>query len=166
MEPTKENLFHDYHSQYDGTNRFVSMIFYLKTPSLGGGTVFPLLEPKSGNVRKKTRAQIQEEVDDFLKLNGVDQLFSNAVEGGDDTAGCTGSVCSLNVRHDASWQRNLLDECHHRFHFQAKALDVLVFYSQKPNGLPDYLTKHAGCPVLKVINSILFTFCLFLFVSI
>lgn len=120
------------------------MIFYLKTPTLGGDTVFPLLEPKSGNVRKKSRAQIQEEVNDYLTLNKVDRLFSNT----DDT--CHGNECSNKASHDSSWQRNLLDECHHRFHFQAKALDVLVFYSQKPTGLPDYLTKHAGCPVLKV----------------
>lgn len=48
-----------------------------------------------------------------------------------------------------SWERSLQDQCLHRFTVRPQRLEALIFYVQKPNGLPDTQALHASCPVIQ-----------------
>lgn len=39
------------------------------------------------------------------------------------------------------------NECKTRFSLSTKKYETYIFYSQKPNGKPDYLSIHGHCPV-------------------
>lgn len=75
---------HDYNSAYEGTNRFIAVYLYLKTPMEGGETVFPLLDPTSQQVReqffKQEVIQYREKArklkQDFLNRQQLDLLLN------------------------------------------------------------------------------------------
>lgn len=83
---------HDYNSAYEGTNRFIAVYLYLKTPMEGGETVFPLLDPTSQQVReqffKQEVLQYREKArklkQDFLDRQQLDLLL-NRYSANDDT---------------------------------------------------------------------------------
>jgi hypothetical protein len=48
-----------------------------------------------------------------------------------------------------SWEHSLQDQCLKRFTVRPQRLEALIFYVQKPNGLPDTQALHASCPVIQ-----------------
>ena len=47
-------------------------------------------------------------------------------------------------------ETDLAADCASRLTVKLISLETLVVYSQKPNGVPDYLSLHGRCPVIKV----------------
>ncbi len=47
-------------------------------------------------------------------------------------------------------ENDLAAECDSRMTVKLMSLETLVVYSQKPNGVPNYLSLHGRCPVIKV----------------
>lgn len=49
-----------------------------------------------------------------------------------------------------TWQYNMLAACKSRYSVQPKRLEAIVFYLQNHDGSHSQLTRHGGCPVLRV----------------
>jgi hypothetical protein len=49
-----------------------------------------------------------------------------------------------------SWEYEMLGYCRTRLAAKPARAEALLFYSQHPDGRPDLLSTHGGCPVIKV----------------
>lgn len=55
-----------------------------------------------------------------------------------------------NIIKKGTWQHDLLGECRTNLATRPVKAQALLFYSQYPDGSPNFLTKHGGCPVIRV----------------
>jgi hypothetical protein len=141
---------HDYDSAAEGTNRYLTLLLYLSDVEAGGETVFTALTPSS-------------------------TLIEEEVAGADTTSGSSGSKPSISSSSPSSrldeekitdkylrklhvsgllekgtWEYSMMTECRNRLTVKPKKLEAVLYYSQYANGAPNLLTRHGGCPVLKV----------------
>jgi hypothetical protein len=131
---------HDYNSAYGGSNRYVTFLFALRVAEVGGQIVFPLME----NTFMESTSAVNINTDNDNNDNN-----NNSQKKGK-------SASSPQKYKDAissfprSWEKELLQQCETRFRVTPLApLDAFLFYSQKPNGVPDYLALNGICPVLQ-----------------
>lgn len=48
-----------------------------------------------------------------------------------------------------SWEEELVATCRSKLSVRPYRGRAVLFYSQHPNGVPDEMSRHSGCPVLK-----------------
>ena len=135
---------HDYNSAYQGgSNRYATFFIALdQSPNLvGDHLVFPLTESTDAATCGNSR-------DD---RDNNDQLHRNDYndDGQDETCQAqTPGIYSPSLPSSSGWERELLQQCETRFRVHVDPLDAIVFYSQKANGVPDYLSFYGLCPLL------------------
>ena len=125
--PTK-SIF-DYRSQLKGGNRYATVLLYMTdmpTNNSGGETVFSKAWPSSniGNVDERK--------------SHSDALIELRQSGDAERAG---------IQED-SWEESMVATCRSRMAIRPYSGRAVLFYSQLPNGQPDRMSTHGGCPVL------------------
>ena len=51
---------------------------------------------------------------------------------------------------EGTWQYNMLAACKSRYAVTPRRLEAIVFYIQNHDGSHSQLTRHGGCPVVRV----------------
>ena len=119
-----DTLEHDFASQWQGGNRFATILLYMTDMGErdGGETVFTEGWPSD---------QAEQ---DHVEL---DEAIRRLRESGD------GHMLKPN-----SWEERLVAKCRSRLSIRPSSGRAVLFYSQHPNGTPDRSSLHGGCPVL------------------
>ncbi|CEG49041.1 RxLR-like protein [Plasmopara halstedii] len=112
----------NYDPRTGGSNRFATVFLYLSDVPLGGQTVFPLADmPNDIPVEYQHPANVAHE----FEAAGA-ELFE-----------------------PDSWEMDMVRKCSTKLASYPSKGGAVLFYSQKPNGELDPMSKHGGCPVLK-----------------
>lgn len=114
---------YDYDSSGRGGNRFATILLYMSDlqDEDGGETVFSQAPPAGETTLRPTPDVVRE-----LRSSGntLDLLTPN------------------------SWEEDMAAKCTSRLAVKPHKSRAVLFYSQHPNGEPDEMSKHGGCPVL------------------
>jgi hypothetical protein len=134
---------HDYNSAYGGSNRYVTFLFALRVAEIGGQIVFPLME----DTFMESSSAVNTDTNNNNNNNNID---SNSQKKGKSSSSSPQKYKDAISSFPHSWEKELLQQCETRFRVTPLApLDAFLFYSQKPNGVPDYLALNGICPVLQ-----------------
>jgi hypothetical protein len=60
----------------------------------------------------------------------------------------SGAAAAAGIEED-SWEEEMVARCRSKLAVRPTHGRAVLFYSQHPNGIPDGMAKHGGCPVLK-----------------
>jgi prolyl 4-hydroxylase len=114
---------YDYDSAKRGGNRFATILLYMSdlNDEDGGETVFSEAPPIGESTLRPAADVIRE-----LRSSGT----------------------SLDVLEKGSWEEEMAAKCQSRLSVKPYKSRAVLFYSQKPNGELDQMSKHGGCPVL------------------
>ena len=112
---------HNYDSAGKGGNRFATILLYMTDlgPGDGGETVFVNGKPLGDNPTPYKQA-LQE-----LRASEQGKLFKRD-----------------------SWEEKMVASCRSKLAVVPKSGRAVLFYSQLPNGRPDPVSLHGGCPVV------------------
>eukprot|EP01033_Poteriospumella_lacustris_P017457 gene17457-12482_t len=141
---------HDYNSAYEGTNRFIAVYLYLKTPMEGGETVFPLLDPtaqQDSNDWVWMAVDVPPALPDPT-MSPAERKFRDRISD-PMLRRAYDDLSALPYFASTSWEHSVHEQCRKRFTVRPQRLEALVFYVQKPNGLPDTQALHASCPIVQ-----------------
>jgi hypothetical protein len=116
---------YNYESWKTGGNRFATILLYLNDMSEheGGETVFSEAWPPS--LPEEKQIPILQAIDELRASGDAKMLEAD------------------------SWEEEMVATCRTRLAVRPDPSRAVLFYSQHPNGDPDAMSKHGGCPVLK-----------------
>ena len=141
---------HNWDSTSDeGTNRYATILLYLTDVTDGGETLFSKAHPAS--IAYVKGQQVDSDQVPFV-VDGPNTVKDSLTLSEDEEATATSYLNERNITHlfpDGSWQRKMVGKCRSRLALKPRRAEAILFYSQFPDGSPDRLSLHAGCPVLE-----------------
>jgi hypothetical protein len=116
----------DYDSAGKGGNRFATVLLYMTDleENAGGETVFP--ETWNPETLEDERQSVRQAIDNLR---------------------ASGDAEAAGIKRD-SWEEKMVATCRSKLAVKPHRGRAVLFYSEHPNGEPDAMSKHGGCPVL------------------
>jgi prolyl 4-hydroxylase len=115
---------HNFNSAGVGADRFATILLYMTEHGERGGGETVFTEAWPTELAPGKRVELPDAIES-LRASGDASMLKTG-----------------------SWEETLVAKCRSRLAVQPHPGRAVLFYSQLPNGKPDYTSLHGGCPVL------------------